>query len=208
MRGKQRASVRSDLVDDTNALTNNVLELVVIVLELLFLEEHDLGRLRNVNPDTSKAFSFTDESKNLAVKVDVELQVLEVPDEQGGLQASLGTVNFLLPLFSPHIFIREKGVSKSVMVLNVLTDVGSALSNEVLRELLHGNGYPVEEMARPGDSTGHGRQVTHNWWTLLVTLVVVLDLLDFSAVLGKEKVILRLESILKRVTVQDAFKLP
>ena len=172
------------------------------------MEEHDLGRLRNVNPDTSKAFSFTDESQDLAVKVDIQLQVLEVPDEQGGLETGLGPVNFFLPLLPPHILIREKGVSKSVMVLNMLADVRRALSNEVLRELLHRHGYPVEKVARPGDSTGHGRQVTHNWWTLLVTLVVVLDLLDFSAILGKEKIIFSLKSILKRVTVQDAFKLP
>ena len=201
--GKEGAGVGANLVHDADTLTHNILELVVVVLKLLFLEEHDLGRLGNVDSNTGKALGFTDERQDLTVKVDVELEVLEVPNEEGGLEASLCAVDFLLPLLTPHVLVREEGVSEGVVVLHVLADVGGALAHQVLRELLHGDGYPVEEMARPGDGTGYGGQVTHDGWALLVTLVVVLDLLDLSAVLGKEKVIFGLEAILERVAVED-----
>jgi hypothetical protein len=59
---KETASVRSDLVDHTDALSDNILELVVVVLELLFLEEHNFGALRNVDRLASQAFSLSDES--------------------------------------------------------------------------------------------------------------------------------------------------
>jgi len=85
MRSQEGTSVRADLVNDTDALTHNILELVVVVLELLFLEKDDLGRLRNINSNAGKAFGLADERQDLRVKVDVELEILEVPDEQGGL---------------------------------------------------------------------------------------------------------------------------
>jgi len=53
VRGKERSGIWSNFVHNTNALTNNVLKLVVVVLELVLLEKHDLGRLRNLNANTS-----------------------------------------------------------------------------------------------------------------------------------------------------------
>ena len=105
VRSEKTASVRTNLVDDSNTFSDDVLELVVVVLELGFLEEHKFGRLRDLNANTSKTFGFTDQSENLSVEVDIELQVLVVSDEKGGLEAGLGTVDFFLPFFSPHILV-------------------------------------------------------------------------------------------------------
>lgn len=105
MRSKQTASVRSDLVHNSDSLSDDILELVVVVLELSFLEENKLGTFRDLDTDTSEALSFTDQSENLSVEVHVELQVLIVSDEKGSLETSLSTVNFLLPFLSPHVFI-------------------------------------------------------------------------------------------------------
>jgi hypothetical protein len=71
------------------------------------------------------------------------------------------------------------------MVSHVLSDFGSFLLHNILRELLHGHRDSVEKVARPGDSTSHRRQVTYNWWLLLILLVVVLNLLDLMTVLGE-----------------------
>jgi hypothetical protein len=103
--GEQGPGVGPDLVHDADALTDDILQLVVVVLELVFLEEHDLGRLGNLNSNTGKALSLTDEGKDLAVKVDIELEVLVVTNEQSGLETGLCTVNFLLPFLSPHVLI-------------------------------------------------------------------------------------------------------
>jgi hypothetical protein len=65
----------------------------------------------------------------------------------------------------------------------VLSDSGTSLLHNILRELLHGHRDSVEKVARPGDSTSHRRQVTYNWWLLLVLLIVVLNLLDLMTVL-------------------------
>ena len=45
----------------------------------------NLGVLSQVSGVVSKAFGLADERQDLRVKVDVELEILEVPDEQGGL---------------------------------------------------------------------------------------------------------------------------
>jgi uncharacterized membrane protein len=61
-------------------------------------------------------------------------------------------------------------------------------------------------MARPGDGARDRRQISHNWGLLLLLLVVILDLLNLVSVLLEEQVVLRLEAVLERRSVQDALK--
>jgi len=178
VRSQQTASVRTDLVHDSDALSYNILELIVVVLELGLLEEDELGTFGDLDSNTCKALGFTDESEDLSVEVDVELQVLVVSDEQSGLEAGFCAVDFLLPFFSPHVLIGEEGVTQRVVVSHVLSGVGVLSLQDFLGELFHRHRYAVEQVARPGDGTSDGRQVTYNWWLLLVSLVIVLDLLD------------------------------
>jgi len=79
--GQQTTSVRADLVHNSDTLSDNILELVVVVLELGLLEEDELGTLGDFNSDTGEALGFTDQSEDLSIKVDVELQVLVVSNE-------------------------------------------------------------------------------------------------------------------------------
>jgi hypothetical protein len=62
-------------------------------------------------------------------------------------------------------------------------------------------------VARPGDGTSDGRQVTYNWWLLLVSLVVVLDLLDFRSVGLEERLVLLLKVLSQGTSVEDSLEL-
>lgn len=62
-------------------------------------------------------------------------------------------------------------------------------------------------MAGPGDGTGNGRQVTYNWWLLLVSLVVVLDLLDFGTVGREQRLVLLLEVLSQGASVENSLEL-
>jgi hypothetical protein len=107
VRCKETTGVGTDLVHNTDALAYDVLKLVVVVLELFFLEQDDFSALRDFNSNTGKAFGLTDKGHDFAIKVDVELQVLVVTNEEGSLKTGFSSLNFLLPLFTPHVFIRE-----------------------------------------------------------------------------------------------------
>jgi hypothetical protein len=120
------------------------LELVVVILELLFLKEDNFGTFRNFYSYTRQTFSLTDESENFTVEVHVKLKILEMADEKSGLKSRLCTVNFLLPFLTPHVLVREQGVTKGVVVLNCVSDRSTSLSDEVLRELFHRHRNAVE----------------------------------------------------------------
>jgi hypothetical protein len=71
------------------------------VLELLFLEEHDLGRLWNVDSDSGEALGLTDEGEDLRVEVDVQTVVVWMSDDEGSLETGLGLLNLKGPLLPP-----------------------------------------------------------------------------------------------------------
>lgn len=120
------------------------MELVVVILELLFLKEDNFGTFRNFYSYTRQTFSLADESENFTVEVHVKLKILEMADEKSGLKSRLCTVNFLLPFLTPHVLVREQGVTKGVVVLNCVSDRSTSLSDEVLRELFHRHRNAVE----------------------------------------------------------------
>lgn len=144
VRSKQTAGVGADLVNNTDSLTHDVLELVVVILKFVFLEEHNFGALWNFNANSGQALSLTDEGHDLTIKVDVKLEVLVVTDEESSLETSFSSINFLLPLLTPHVLIREQGVTKTVVVSDVLSDVVVLLLHQLWGELLHGHGYSEE----------------------------------------------------------------
>jgi len=102
---KKRFSVGSNLVDDAVILTENELKLVVVVLELFLLKQDNLCRLRNVDSNTGQAFCFTDESEDFRVKVDIQLVVIRMADDQCCLKTSLGLLNLKDPLLAPKVLI-------------------------------------------------------------------------------------------------------
>jgi hypothetical protein len=146
VRHKKRLGVGSDLVDDSVVLSEDELELVLVGLELILLQQDDLGRLRDINGTNSReALSFSDEGHNLRVEVDIQLVVLRMSDDKGSLEASLGTINLGGPFLPPEILIGEEGVTNFVVGLDKL--LGASKLDDVWRELFHGNRNPIEQMS-------------------------------------------------------------
>jgi hypothetical protein len=146
VRHKKRLGVGSDLVDDSVVLSEDELELVLVGLELILLQQDDLGRLRDINGTNSReALSFSDEGHDLRVEVDIQLVVLRMSDDKGSLEASLGTINLGGPFLPPEILIGEEGVTNFVVGLDKL--LGASKLDDVWRELFHGNRNPIEQMS-------------------------------------------------------------
>jgi hypothetical protein len=56
-------------------------KLRVVVLELILLEEDNLGRLRDVDSDSGKALGFTDQGQDLRVEVHIEAIVVGMAND-------------------------------------------------------------------------------------------------------------------------------
>jgi len=142
---KKRFGVWSDLVDNSIVFLKDELKLIIVHLELVFLEKDDLGALWNVNTDSRKAFGFSDKSEDFRVEVNVKFVVLWMSDYQSGLKTSFGFFNFMGPFLSPEILEGEESVTNLVVHLNESSRF--LLFDEVLWELLHWSRDSVEEMS-------------------------------------------------------------
>lgn len=96
--------VWSNLVHNSVVLLQHELELIVVQLELVFLEKYNFSALWNVNSNSGDALGLSDESQNLLIKIDVKLVVLWMSNDKSSLKTSLSVFNFLDPLFSPEVF--------------------------------------------------------------------------------------------------------
>ena len=132
---EERLSIWSDLVDDSVVFSEDKLKLVVVHLELVFLQKDDLGALWDINTNSSEALGFSNKGKDLRVEVDVKLVVLWVTDNESGLKSSLSLLDFGSPLLSPKVLKGEESVTNLVVHLDVL--LGLSGLDEVLWELLH-----------------------------------------------------------------------
>jgi hypothetical protein len=70
---------------DSLVFLQGVEELVVVSLELVFLEENDSSGFWDLDSLSVKAFGFTDELHDFQIEVHVELLIFLVSDNQGGL---------------------------------------------------------------------------------------------------------------------------
>jgi len=132
---EERLGVWSNLVDDSVVFSEDKLELVVVHLELVFLQKNNLGALWDINTDSSEALSFSNKGKDLRVKVDIKLVVLWMTDNESGLKSSLSLLNLGSPLLSPKVLEREESVTNLIVHLDIL--LGLSGLDEVLWELLH-----------------------------------------------------------------------
>jgi hypothetical protein len=111
------------------------LKLVVVHLELVFLQKDNFGALWDINSNSSEALGFSNKGKDLRVEVDVELVVLWMTNNESGLKSSLGLFDFSSPLLSPKVLEGEESVTNLVVHLDIL--LGLSGLDEVLWELLH-----------------------------------------------------------------------
>lgn len=109
-------------------------------------------------------------------------------DYKSSLQASLGLFNLVCPLLSPEVLEREESVTNLIVHLDEL--LRFFLLDQVLWELLHWSGDSVEKMARPGDAARNSWQVSDNWWLTLLSLILVLDVMDFKSIVMEQNVVL------------------
>ena len=121
----------------------------MVVLELLLLEEDDLGGLGNVDSDSGEALGFTNQGQDLRVEVHVQAVVVGVTDDEGGLEAGLSLLDLHGPLLAPQVLVREERVADLIVLADGALVV--ALLGELWGELLHGHRDAVEEVAGPGD---------------------------------------------------------
>jgi len=142
---EERLGVWSNLVDDSVVFSEDKLELVVVHLELIFLQKNNLGALWDINTDSSEALGFSNKGKDLRVKVDIKLVVLWMTDNESGLKSSLSLLNLGSPLLSPKVLEREESVTNLIVHLDIL--LGLSGLDEVLWELLHWSGDSVEQMS-------------------------------------------------------------
>ena len=142
---EERLGVWSNLVDDSVVFSEDKLQLVVVHLELVFLQKNNLGALWDINTDSSEALGFSNKGKDLRVKVDIKLVVLWMTDNESGLKSSLSLLNLGSPLLSPKVLEREESVTNLIVHLDIL--LGLSGLDEVLWELLHWSGDSVEQMS-------------------------------------------------------------
>ena len=142
---EERLGVWSNLVDDSVVFSEDKLELVVVHLELVFLQKNNLGALWDINTDSSEALGFSNKGKDLRVKVDIKLVVLWMTDNESGLKSSLSLLNLGSPLLSPKVLEREESVTNLIVHLDIL--LGLSGLDEVLWELLHWSGDSMEQVS-------------------------------------------------------------
>ena len=158
------------------------------MLELLFLQQDNLSWFGNVDSNTTQTFGLTDESKNFRVEVDIELVVVWVTNDEGGLETSFRFLDLDCPLLSPQILVREKSISDFVERLNWLLELTKL--GKFWWELFHRYRNPVEEMTRPCDGTRDSGQISHDRWWALMLLILFFDLGDLKRVVCEQDSVL------------------
>jgi hypothetical protein len=96
------------LTQNSGVFSQEVVELVVVSLELLFLKEDNLGAVGDFLLVSLQALGFSDQFKDVQVKVDNKGSsrsvVLLVGNDEGGLEALLCFFNIVLPVLEvPHL---------------------------------------------------------------------------------------------------------
>jgi hypothetical protein len=118
---KETLCVWPDLVHDPIILSQDKLKLIVVHLELVFLEEYDLCTLWDFNSNSGQALGLSDEGKDFRVEVDIQLIVLWVTDYESGLKTGLSLLDFSSPFLSPEVFEGEESVADSIVHLYILS---------------------------------------------------------------------------------------
>lgn len=137
------------------------------------MKEDDSGGFGDFDSDSVHTLGFSDQLHDFKVEVDVEFFVFLVSDDQGGLESSLGLLDFIAPrLVVPH-FVDGELLSESV--------VGSVVTfnfvgvDHVFGEHVDRSSNLLEEMSSPNDFAGIWRHVSHDWG---VSFLVSEDSLD------------------------------
>ena len=148
MWNQKTLGVGSDLVDNSVILSKDELKLVVVGLELLFLEKNNLSTLWDLNTDTGEALGLSNEGKNLGIEVDVQLVVVRMSDDEGGKKTCFCLLNFNNPSLAPFVLEVEQSVGDAVVGGDLLHWLlRFSRPQKFLREVFHWYGSAMEEVA-------------------------------------------------------------
>mmetsp|Transcript_6230 Transcript_6230/g.12947 ORF Transcript_6230/g.12947 Transcript_6230/m.12947 type:complete len:313 (+) Transcript_6230:11590-12528(+) len=207
VRAKDHGGDGDDLGDNTVVLGERPMKLVVKALELLLLEESNLRGLGDLDSHPVEALGLADKLQDLVVKVDVELVVLGVADDKGGLEAGLGLIDGLNPGLVPKVLEGYEGARDLVVHLDDALGILARKDVLVGLELLHGLLDALEEVARPSNVSGDGGQVTRNGRLMLLLLVKLLNLLKFHSIVLEDDVELAVQVGLEGLALEDGLEL-
>jgi hypothetical protein len=198
--------VGADLVHDAVVFAQNKLQFVVVGLEFIFLEEDNLGGLRDFNADTGKALGLTDKGQDFRVKVDIKLVVVGVTDDKSGLETNFSLFDLIDPLGAPQSLEGNKCEGNFVVLLQGL--LAFSLLNQLWGELLHRVSNSVEQMATPSNRARNSRQIPYKRRCLSALSIQVFNLTNLVRVVVEKESVLLLQVVAEVLSLQNAMELP
>jgi hypothetical protein len=108
--------VWADLVHNAVVFAENELELIVVRFKFVFLKENNLGGLWDFDTNAGKALGFANEGQDFAIEVNIQLVVVGVTNDKGGLETNFGLLNLVYPLGTPERFESDQRVSDFVVL--------------------------------------------------------------------------------------------
>jgi hypothetical protein len=178
-----------DLADNSFVLTKKVVEFVEVHLELFFLEEDDSGRFRDADLDSFEALGFSDKFEDVVVKVDDELLVLFMTNDQGGLETALGSFDVGGPIVEVPHFVDGKLFTEGVVVSVVFLQVRGGNGGDHL-EFGDGASDFLEEMLGPDDLTSLRGHVSDDLRVALALTESGFNGIEFSGVVVENGIVL------------------
>ena len=136
---QQRFRVGSNLGNNAVIFSQNKLKLVIVLLEFLLLQEHNLGAFRDLNTDARKTLGFTDQSHDFLVEIDLQFVVGGLADDQSGQKTDFGLFDLDDPSLSPLVLVVEQIVRQVVVVLHDLRLLAVLGFKQIAWEVLHGD---------------------------------------------------------------------
>mmetsp|Transcript_40210 Transcript_40210/g.45990 ORF Transcript_40210/g.45990 Transcript_40210/m.45990 type:complete len:334 (-) Transcript_40210:699-1700(-) len=202
---QQRLSDGSDLVVDTIILLEDVQQLVIVHLELLFLQEDNLGTFWDFNSSQSiQALGLTNELHDFHVKVDIQLSVLGMSNNQSGLKTGLGFLDLVTPSLQEQVL--ESCQRDGDLVVRTNESSGIVLRGNDVREVLHRSRHLLQQMSGPLNITSHRWHISLNGRVLILAGVFVLNRLNLISILLENQRVLVGQIILQAFTNQDVLE--
>mmetsp|Transcript_14323 Transcript_14323/g.34907 ORF Transcript_14323/g.34907 Transcript_14323/m.34907 type:complete len:222 (+) Transcript_14323:3726-4391(+) len=130
-----------------------------------------------------------------------------MPDDERGLEASLGGLDGLDPRLEPQRLERHQRLGHRVVRLHRALRLLGAHDGLVGGKFAHGLLDAPQQLPRPHDVSGDGGRVTWQAGGVLVLFVDLLHRVQIQAVVLEDDHVLVVQVLLERLALQDALEL-